>query len=117
MKNFFRSIFEDRQFSRITLSTIVVITVSLLFISLRFFSLPPFIPIFNQLPWGEQRIVVKIGIFLPFGLSILVFIVNLLSSVFIYKKNPLIARLLAVTSFLLALMTLLFIIRTIQIVS
>jgi len=117
MKSFFRSIFEDKQFRRIILLTIIVIALSLLFILLKFFSLPPFIPIFNQLPWGNQRLITRAGIFIPLILSVLVFILNLISSAFIYKKNPLIARIFAVTSFLIALMTLLFIIRTIQIVS
>lgn len=117
MKNFFRNVFEDKQFGRIIFLTVIVIALSFLFVLLTFFSLPPFIPLFNQLPWGDQRITVRAGIFLPLTLSISVFILNLISSAFIYKKNPLIARLFAVTSFLIALMTLLFIIRTIQILS
>lgn len=117
MKKYFKEIFADRQFERITFLTVIVIILGLLFILLRFTSLPPFIPIFNQLPWGDQRIIGKTGIFIPLILSFAIFIINLVSSAFIYKRNPLSARLFAVTSFLIALMTLLFIIRTIQIVS
>ncbi len=116
MKKFLDNILEDRQTQRIYLATAGVLLVSLLYAALNFTSLPPFVPIFNQLPWGDARITDKLGIFIPVAVATIIFIFNLVSSSYIYKKNPLIGRLFAVTSFLIALMCFLFIIRTIQIV-
>jgi hypothetical protein len=81
-----------------------------------FFKLPPFIPLFNQLPWGMERLSEKIGIFLPLSLSWCFFIINSIIAAIIYEKMPLMSRIISVTSFLIALLTFIFIARTIQLV-
>lgn len=75
--------------------------------------LPPFIPIFNQLPWGEQRLGPTISIFIPVLASSLIFIINIPVSALTYKKIPLVARMLAAVSLLAGALTCLFIVKTI----
>lgn len=110
------TLFSDKivkQSSIITVLILLVLTGASVFF---YFRLPPFIPLYNQLPWGFDRLSDKIGIFIPvvmaFGFSFL----NILISAFIYEKMPLIARIVQASSFLIALLTLIFIARTIQLV-
>lgn len=114
MNAFFKDLREDKLLGQGFVFNFIIILISLLYIFLYFRNLPPFIPIFNQMPWGEQRIAKTIWIFiLPF-LSFLILIINLTLSSMFYKKNPLIARLFSITSFLVSVLTFLFIVRTIH---
>jgi hypothetical protein len=72
------------------------------------------VPIFNQLPWGNDRLLPTLGIFLPTLLFTLVFIFNVIFISVIYSKNPFIARVIAAVSLILAIMNFLFIIRTVN---
>lgn len=114
MNALFENIKEDKLLERGFLLNFFIIVISLLYILLYFKNLPPFIPIFNQLPWGEQRIAETIWIFLLPVISFLILGINLISSSMFYKKNPLIARLFSVTSFLVSTLAFLFIVRTIH---
>lgn len=98
-------------------------SVSVAFILITFFytllsyaSLPPFIPLFNQLPWGDTRIATKEYIFLPLIISFVIFITNFFLASWIYTKIPLIARMLIVTNFLVCTFMFLFIVRVILLV-
>lgn len=93
-----------------------IIVLTFAYILLSFRNLPPFIPLFNQLPWGETRIAKTIWIFIVPFLSLSIFIFNLIYSQLTYKKIPLIPRILVVTSFIVSILALLFVVRTIQIV-
>lgn len=93
-----------------------IIILTLLYILLSFRNLPPFLPLFNQLPWGEQRITESVWIFAIPLLSLIVFTFNLIYSEITYKKIPLLARIMVVTSFIVSLLSLLFVVRTIQLV-
>jgi len=94
----------------------VVIFLTLIYILIYYQNLPPFLPLFNQFPWGDKRLSITIGIFIPPIIALSILVLNLFFSSFIYKKTPLLSRILAVTSFLITILTFLFIIRTIQIV-
>jgi hypothetical protein len=103
----------------IWLSTIV--SLGLLFISLAlsglfYTNLPPLVPIFNQLPWGTDRLVSKLGLFIPIIISLLILITNVFVTRHIYVKMPITARMLNVTTFLLSFLTLFFVFRTIQLI-
>ncbi len=116
MRGVFRLIRQDKILSRFFLISAAIIVATLIYIVLVYGKLPPVVPIFNQLPWGDQRLGPKPAIFFPDLLVFIVFIVNLFLSTLIYSKSPLLARMLAVTCFLIALLTFLFIFRTVQIV-
>ncbi len=116
MKEFFKNLKNDRIISRGYLLSLFFLIITIVYIFFYYSSLPPFIPLFNQLPWGEMRLIETIGIFIPVAIAIAITIINFFLSASIYKKNPLVPRILTLTNLLISILTLLFIIRTIQIV-
>lgn len=116
MKRYFKYIKEDRLIFRIYVLAFILIAVTIIFILLNYTKLPPLLPIFNQLPWGERRLSITPGIFIPSIVVLSVLLINILTSAIAYTISPLISRILAITSFLTALLTLLFIIRTIRLI-
>ncbi len=117
MKKISRVLRSDKILFRLSVLTFIFITISILFTIIKFSDLPPVVPVFNQLPWGEDRLSERVGIFLPIAVMILIFGTNSVASAMIYEKTPLISRMLSVTSFLVSLLGLLFIFRTIQLIT
>lgn len=116
MKKFINNIKADRWTFRGFNISLLLTFLTILFILINYRNLPPFIPIFNQLPWGAQRLTVTPGIFIPIAVFGIIFIVNLIFTSFVYPKNPLLARIVAATTFLVAIINFLFIIRTILVI-
>lgn len=114
MNEFFKEVKEDKILLRGSIFSGTLILISLVCIVIYYNSLPPLIPIFNQMPWGEERIAKNIFIFLVPLIAFLVFVANLIFATYVYKKIPLISRLFSMTSLLASILTLLFIIRTIH---
>ena len=116
MNELFRLIKNDKILSRLYLFSFSIILLTLIYIVFFYRNLPPVLPIFNQLPWGDQRLGKTYDIFIPDLIVSIIFFINFILSGVTYKNNPLISRMLAVTCFLITLLTFLFIFRTIQIV-
>ncbi len=117
MNEFFKNIIRDK-IARIGLLTSVVLSFfSLIFILIKYKNLPPFIPVFNQLPWGEQRLGPTPAIFIPLFTSWTVIILNLIISILIYQKAPLASRMLLTTSMAVSILVFLFLLRTIMLVT
>ena len=93
----------------------MVVTIGYILINYR--DLPELLPVFNQLPWGEKRLSTTLGIFIPSLVVLAIYIFNVFASALSYPKSPLIGRMFAVTSFLITLLTLLFIVRTIELIA
>lgn len=79
--------------------------------------LPPVLPLYNQLPWGQPRLGTKNEFFLPLIIVLSLLVVNLLICENIYAKMPLVARILSQTSLLISFLALFFIIRTILLIT
>lgn len=73
-------------------------------------------PLYNQMPWGEGRLGTTIELFLLPLFAAIILLCNSVFARFIYQKMPLVARALSVTSLLIAIITVIFIFRTIQLV-
>ncbi len=116
MKEFFKNIARDKTITSAFFINIFLILTTVIYIAFSYGKLPPFIPIFNQLPWGEQRLGSQITIFIPIGISLLILAINIFISTLIYKKIPLIARMFAAISLLSSILTCLFIIKTIALI-
>lgn len=116
MKELFRGIKSDKILFRSSIFSLVIILLSLLNLALYYKSLPPFIPLFNQMPWGEERITQTVLIFIIPFIAFAFLVINIIFANFIYKRIPLIARLFSITSFLISLLALLFVVRTIHVV-
>lgn len=98
------------------IGSFVVGLASFVFVLFYYNNLPPFIPVFNQLPWGEQRLGTTIAIFLPILIAFLTLLFNLFFSLLTYMKIPLVSRILAVTSLSVSFLVLLFTVRTVQLI-
>lgn len=113
MKKFLTDIRADNITSKGFIISFLLSLITFIFIVLYYNSLPPLIPVFNQLPWGAQRLTPTAGIFIPFIIFCLIFLFNLIFSSAIYSKNPLIARFIAATTLILSVINFLFIVRTV----
>lgn len=116
MNAFFKPIINDKIIFLGFSVSFFLILVAIIYTILTYQQLPPIIPLFNQLPWGEQRLGDKFQVFLPIILALSLNLLNMFLTTYAYNKIPLISRILSTTSFLICILTLLFIIRTIRIV-
>ncbi|QQG40878.1 MAG: hypothetical protein HYV37_00960 [Candidatus Levyibacteriota bacterium] len=116
MRKNFKDLLEDKIiFGSIALSAFFCI-LQLFFLLFYLPKFPPVIPLYNQMPWGEERLATKSQIFIPLLMSVFIVISNFFCSYFIYNKMPLVARFLCMTSFLVAFFSFILIIRTVFII-
>jgi len=116
MKEFFREVKNDKVLVGGFSLALILILLNTIYIVISYASIPPYIPLFNQLPWGYDRLGTKTMIFLPVIIAIGTSVGNIILSSIIYKKFQIIARMLAVTGLLIAFLSFLFIVRTIQLI-
>lgn len=116
MRGFFKNIAQDKTITSAIFINILFIIAALGYILFFYGSLPPIIPIFNQLPWGEQRLGSTFMIFIPVFVSLLIFAINIPISAIVYRKTPLVARMFSAVSLLVGILTFLFIIKTITLI-
>ena len=116
MKKYFKILKKDKLVVRLFIVTFVILCFTFIFTLFNYSKLPPLLPIFNQLPWGQSRLSITSGIFIPIILALSIFIINLLLAAVNYEKYPLLARLFAITTCLIAFLTMLFVIRTITLI-
>lgn len=114
MNAFFENLNEDKVLKGGIYLDLFFVFASFFYIFINLKNLPPVIPLFNQLPWGDQRIIETMWIFMLPSLSLIILLGNSTFSEIFYKKNPLVARLFIAGSLLFSILVLLFIIRTIQ---
>ncbi len=116
MKKYFEYIKKDRLIFRLYIISFLFILITIIFIVLTYSKLPPLIPMYNQLPWGENRLSSTLGIFIPSIIVFGMFVANIALSGLSYSHSPLIARLISVTTFLIIILNSLFIFRTILLI-
>ena len=116
MKKFIKQLRDDKILLRSFGATFILILATIVFTLIFYVNLPPLIPLFNQLPWGVDRLGAKFTIFLPIIVTFVILIINLILSFLAYATMPLVSRMIAITSFIVSLLTFIFIIRTIQLI-
>jgi hypothetical protein len=116
MKNLIKIIKADKIILRGFILGAILSIVTFLYIVVNYNRLPPFIPIFNQLPWGQQRFTQTPGIFITSIIFFIIFITNIVMSSVTYNKSPLLSRILAATTLLISVINLIFIVRTILVI-
>jgi hypothetical protein len=94
-------------------SIILLETVLVIFF---YFSLPPLMPIFNQLPWGEARLGSKLTFFIPLLITLFFFALNFFMITKIHEQTPLLSRILSITTLLVSILSIIFTIRTLQLI-
>src|SRR6266404_4792350 len=81
-----------------------------------FLQLPPVLPLFNQLPWGDARLGAKYEVLLPLVITALFFLFNYFLLRKLYITMPLVSRIISITTLLSALLSFIFIVRTLQLI-
>jgi len=107
MRENFKLIISD-QFVRISLVLSLLFIIPLIIIIIvSYANLPPFIPFYNSMPWGEERLAPStVAIFLPLILFA-IFAGNILQAVSFYSKYVLVSRIVLFNCFLFLLLGLL----------
>jgi hypothetical protein len=85
-------------------------------IGIFYLKLPPILPLFNQLPWGDDRLGTNYEILLPLVITLVFFLFNYFLLRKLYITMPLISRIIGVTTLLAALLSFIFIVRTLQLI-
>jgi len=94
----------------------VLLLLQAILLGVFFLQLPPIVPLFNQLPWGDARLGAKYEIFLPLVITTVFFLFNYFLLRKLYVSMPLVSRILGITTLLSALLSLIFVIRTLQLI-
>lgn len=90
--------------------------IGLLYTLLVYRSLPPYLPVFNQMPWGELRLGERPLIFLPLALAWGISLVNTFFSSQLYDEMPLLSRMVTITTLLISIITFIFLFRVTRLV-
>ncbi len=117
MKGFSKELLKDRIILWGFIFTIVILFLNIVFVLIKLASLPPYIPIFNQLPWGDERLSSSTSIFLPIAIVIFFSLVNIFISSFIYSRSQVVARMLSITNTLMSFLSFLLILRTVYLIT
>ena len=112
MNERFNTLTRDRIVKISNIASVFLLVLSFMYIVFVYSQLPPLIPVFNQLPWGIERLGSKIMIFLPLVINAVVLFINLLFSQMIYEKMPLVVRMMSITALFVSFITLMFVVRT-----
>lgn len=115
MNAVFKTLAADRIVIRSALVSVGIIGLGALIAGIVYRDLPPLVPIFNQKSWGIERLGSREEFFIPVGIALLVLFINSICVHILYlKKLPLVARIVSVTSLVVAILSFLFIFRTLQ---
>ena len=93
-----------------------ILIIETVYVLITYTSLPPFLPLFNQMPWGESRLGAKIEIFLPILITVAFFIVNIILIARLYTSMPLASRIISITTLLITVLSCIFVTRTLLLI-
>ncbi len=113
MNEFFKILRKDTVLQWSFWITIVIAVVTTLVIGISYQTLPPFIPLYNHMPWGYARLGKTYELFLLPALILGICCINSLLGIKMLSKNTLLARFLFVTMVSVAFLTLIFVVRVI----
>ena len=116
MKELFKHIKSDKivKWGIIVASSLLI--VETLYVLIVYVSLPPYLPLFNQMPWGEERLGSKIEIFLPIIITVLYAAVNTFLIAQLYTRMPLASCILSITTLLVTILSCIFVTRTLLLI-
>lgn len=111
MKKFFKYIKQDKLLFWSFIFSGTCIFISTACIAIFYHNLPPFLPIFNSLPWGYARVGSKILFFIPILITLTYIVINLTLSSLIYTKIVLLSRFIGATTLAASMSVLIFTIQ------
>ena len=86
------------------------------FLAIFYVKLPPVIPLFNQFPWGEDRLGTTYEFLLPLIITAIFYLFNYAFLRKLYTTMPLVSRIIGITTLLTSLLAFIFVVRTLQLV-
>lgn len=99
MKEKISKLLKVEKFKMATRACLFFFTLSLLILILKWPNLPPELPLYYSLPWGEEQLVNPLGLLILPLSSFFIFILNFsLASLFLGKKEPWLTRILILTA-------------------
>ncbi len=107
----YKMVLADKIVKQSTFASSVFFVITLVYLAIVYRNLPPFVPLYNQLPWGVGRLGDKMMIFVPVFMAVSFFLVNMGIAKFVYEKMPLVVRMMSITTFFISFVTFIFIIR------
>src|SRR5258706_12002307 len=113
MKKFFKLLQKDSVINWSFWATIIIVVISLVSIGISYTNLPPFIPLYNQRPWGYARLGKTYELLIPSLVTLILLFLNSFLGLRLTEKSPLLARFLFITILCLALFTCIFVERLI----
>lgn len=112
-----KSLLQDKIIEPAIIFSSLLIIFSFLFLVFNFNKLPPEVPLFHSLPWGEEQLAVKWQLFfLPF-LSLIFLIVDLLLARRLYSQNLFLSRVLALSAPVFGLLSTIALVETILLIT
>lgn len=97
--------------------TFIILIAGFVLLFVKIGDLPSLVPLYYSLPWGEERLAsASLLIILP-GSALLMLVFNLYWMAFFYEKEPLLSKLLAVVSALIAFLSTYTLIRIIFLIA
>lgn len=86
-------------------SNLLVITVQIVYLIYKFNDLPPQVPLYYSLPWGESQLASASQLFFLPTFSIVFGLINNLLAATIFAKITLLSKLLVITSLVISILS------------
>jgi hypothetical protein len=96
---------QQRNNGQIFRSNLLVITVQIVYLIYKFNDLPPQVPLYYSLPWGESQLASASQLFFLPTFSIIFGLINNLLAATIFAKITLLSKLLVITSLLISILS------------
>ena len=116
MNALFKLINSDKIIRLSMLFSFILLLLHTAYLAFFWVSLPPVVPLFNQMPWGEARLGTKLELLIPLATAAFFFSFNYFLLARLYTTMPLVSRIISITTLLAALLSFIFIVRTLQLI-
>ena len=116
MKELISTIVADRITRVATIVSWGIVILAVGYIAVIYPNLPPYIPLFNQMGWGDPRLAARVFIILPPLVTLGIIFLNTILAAFFYSSMPLVSRIMTITSLLVSALMLIFTIRVTQLI-
>ncbi|HAP37738.1 hypothetical protein A2574_00530 [Candidatus Shapirobacteria bacterium RIFOXYD1_FULL_38_32] len=97
---------QQKNNSQVLRSNLLIITVQIVLLIYKFNDLPPQVPLFYSLPWGEPQLAPASQLFFLPTFSIVFSLINNLLAATIFSKTTLLSKLLVVSSLVISILSL-----------
>lgn len=113
----FNHIFKDKSIRYSLFLAGALCMLQVIFISVFYFKLPPVIPLFNSLPWGESRLSPVQTFFMVPALLLIFVIINAFLAGNTHRRYALVSRMLALNILLAAVLSTIAIVQIFLLIS